>query len=191
MSDMFAPEVRCAVDEINRRFPEVGEGGTYPGHGADEPGGLPSEFYAADFWTTDKTVHDRVFRWIIDNALRLNLKLVISWERIWSVERADEGVRPYLRYGLHPKDPYQGHRNHVHTEFEEKGFYMPSIDEIRKVIRDELRSESYLRSVGVAVGDADVVPNVWGDPKNVNVRLKSALVEIGNDANAIRAKLQA
>ena len=68
---------------------------------------------------------------------------------------------------------------------------MPSIDEIRKVIRDELRSESYLRSVGVAVGDADVVPNVWGDPKNVNVRLKSALVEIGNDANAIRAKLQA
>ncbi len=46
--------------------------------------------------------------------------------------------------------------------------------------------------LAAAVWDADVIPNVWGDAStNANVRAKSALVEIGNDANAIRANLKA
>ncbi len=47
-------------------------------------------------------------------------------------------------------------------------------------------------TLAAAVWDADVIPNVWGDAStNANVRAKSALTEIGNDANKIVAKLQA
>lgn len=190
MSDVFAPEVRYAVDEINARFPALGPGGTYPHHGEDEPGGLTEEFYSADFWSTDKSVHDRVFPWIIANAERLNLKYVISWCRIWSVARADEGIRRYFQCEIPGTSPSQRHTNHVHTSFYEQGFYMPSLSDIRKVIREELDRNN--ADAAAAVWEADVIPNVWGDPTvNPEARAKSALKEIGEDTVAIRAKLQA
>jgi hypothetical protein len=52
-------------------------------------------------------------------------------------------------------------------------------------------AKKVLAGIGDAVWGADVIPNVWGDPKNPNVRAKNALGEIGRDANAIREKLQA
>lgn len=56
------------------------------------------------------------------------------------------------------------------------------LDKIKAIVRAEVAK----------VWDLDVIPNVWGDAKtNPTVRAKSALVEIGNDANAIRGKLQA
>jgi hypothetical protein len=191
MADVFAPEVRYAVDEINARFPKLGKGGTYPNHGEDEPGGLTEEFYSADFWSTVKADHDEAFAWIIANAERLNLKYVISWCRIWSVERADEGIRRYFQcVPGSDANPSQRHTNHIHTSFNEQGFYMPSLSDIRKVIREELDRNN--ADAAKAVWDADAIPNVWGDGEtNPTVRGKSALVEIGNDANAIRSKLNA
>jgi hypothetical protein len=144
VADVFAPEVRAAVDEINARFPKLGKGGTYANHGEDEPGGLPEEFYSADFWSTDKAVHDEVFPWLIANHERLNLHYVISWDRIWNVERADEGIRHYERDANHDGVLSRGerHTNHVHTTFWESGYYMPSLSDIRKVIREELRANN-------------------------------------------------
>jgi hypothetical protein len=107
----LAPRAQKVADEINAKFPELGKGGTYPGHGEDPPG----EGYAIDFWTTDRAVHDRVFKWLMANGKRLGLWYTISWERIYSFKHPERGVQAYTRYGAHPKDPSQGHRNHVHV----------------------------------------------------------------------------
>jgi hypothetical protein len=138
----FAPEVAYAVEEINDRFPALGPGGTYPNHGEDEPGGLPSEFYSADFWSTDKAVHDKVFAWCIENHERLNLHYIVSWCRIWNVERADEGIRRYFQCEIAGTGASKRHTNHVHITFWEQGFYMPSLSDIRKVIREELKANN-------------------------------------------------
>lgn len=108
----FAPHVERAVLEINRRFPRLGNGGTYPEHGEDSATGK----YAADFWATNKDVHDEAFPWLRANAKRLGIKYIISWKRIWSVARASEGVRPYTRYG-NTTNPSQLHTNHIHISF--------------------------------------------------------------------------
>jgi len=53
-------------------------------------------------------------------------------------------------------------------------------------------AKKVLAGMGEAVWNADVIPNVWTDPKaNENVRPKSALGELGRDLNAVREKLQA
>lgn len=106
----WLPHVRESVEIIEDRFNLVG--GTYPGHD-------PSESRAADFWTTSKAKHDEVFYWLIANADRLGLMYVISWKRIWSVGRRDEGVRPYTRYDDEPNPTAsQLHTNHVHTSWD-------------------------------------------------------------------------
>jgi hypothetical protein len=177
----FAPEVKPAVDEINTRFPALGRGGTYPEHGEDEPGGLPSRYYSADFWCTDKTLHDEAFKWIIANADRLNLKYVISWCRIWSVERAVEGIRPYFQCSKPGANASQRHTNHVHTSFNESGFYMPALSDIRKVIREELLRDEYLDEVADAVlsRDGQIENHFTGNPLNKFVAIKTALGTLG------------
>lgn len=176
----FAPEVQPAVEEINRTFPKLGQGGTYAGHGEDEPGGLPEQYYSADFWSTDKTVHDKVLAWFIDNAVRINGKYIISWRRIWSVARAGEGIRKYDRYGA-GASPSQAHTNHVHISFNESGFYMPSLSDIQKVIRAELQRPEYLDAVADALLDRDgkIVNNFTNNPANTHVSLKTAVSVLG------------
>jgi hypothetical protein len=109
----FAPHVARAVTEINRVFPALGKGGTYLGHGGASDGGSR---YSADFWSTSKAYHDAVFPWLRANARRLGIKYIISWERIWSVARASEGIRRYSRYGP-GATASQAHRNHIHITF--------------------------------------------------------------------------
>ena len=183
MAVTFAPEVAPAVEEINRRFPALGKGGTYPNHGEDEPGGLTEEFYSADFWSTDKGVHDQAFLWIIYNAVRLNLKYVISWNRIWSVARASEGIRPYSRDANRDGvlSASERHTNHIHTSFNESGFYMPSLADIRQVIREELRRPEYLQAAADTFLDRDgkIKNNFTDDPGNTHVALKTALSVLG------------
>ena len=77
------------MKEIEDRFNV--DGGTYPGHGED------GAEYATDFWSTSKDKHDEVLAWLIKNAVRIGGKYIITWERIWSVARQDEGICCYKR----------------------------------------------------------------------------------------------
>ena len=179
----FAPEVAYAVEEINDRFPLLGPGGTYPNHGEDEPGGLPEEFYSADFWSTDKAVHDKVFAWCIENHERLNLHYIVSWCRIWNVERADEGIRRYFQCEIEGTGASKRHTNHVHITFWEQGFYMPSLSDIRKVIREELQREEYLNAVADknATRDGNVRNSFTDNPSgNTHVSIATALGVLGD-----------
>jgi hypothetical protein len=180
----FAPEVEPAVAEINRRFPALGRGGTYPSHGSDEPGGLEENFYSADFWSTDKDVHDEAFHWIIRNAIRLNIELVISWCRIFSVRRADEGIRRYFQCDIEGTSDSKRHKNHLHVEWNESGYYMPSLADIRAVIREELKANN--DNAARANWEADIIPDVWGDPNdsNTKVRALNAVAQIGKDTKS-------
>jgi hypothetical protein len=74
-------------------------------------------WYAVDFWTTNRAVHDEVFKWLITNGKRLGIWYIISWERIYSFKHPERGVQVYDRYGVHPADPSKGHRNHLHVSF--------------------------------------------------------------------------
>jgi hypothetical protein len=186
----FAPEVALAVEEINRRFPELGKGGTYPEHGEDEPGGLPSQYYSADFWSTSKSVHDKVFAWTIASAERLNLKYVISWDRIWSWERRAEGVRPYRRDANRDGKLSAGerHTNHLHHSFNESGFYMPSTREIANEIEKRLLDPDFVQKFAAIFMSRDgIVPNTFPhtDPKNTHLTLRGVAVETGNEFSRI------
>jgi hypothetical protein len=177
----FAPEVTPAVEEINARFPALGKGGTYYEHGSDEPGGLPSQYYSADFWSTVKADHDEAMSWIILNAERLNLELVISWCRIWSVARQSEGVRRYFQCDIPGTSASQRHTNHLHVEFNEKGYYMPSLSDIRKMVREELLRPEYLNAAADAKlrRDGQIVNNFTDNPSNKFVSEATALSVLG------------
>ena len=174
MAIAFAPEVELAVTEINDRFVQLGQGGTYPGHGEDGPE------YAADFWSTDKAVHDRVLAWVIYSADRLGVKYIISWERIWSVARQDEGIRPYRRDANRDGmlSASERHTNHIHISFDPSGGYMPSAKEIA----DELAvNTKFLNAVADAVAkrDGNVVNNFTDNAANTHVSIATALGVLG------------
>lgn len=56
-------------------------------------------------------------RWFERNAGRLSVTYLIYDGKIWSTARANEGWRPYTRYGNTPNDTL-AHRDHVHVSFE-------------------------------------------------------------------------
>jgi hypothetical protein len=107
-------------------------------------------------------------------------------------------------YGFRPRT-YSGpnaHEHHVHVSVYHParladstkpwGIYEEDDMPTAKEVAAELaKNEAFLNAIGEAVWNADVIPNVWGDPKtNPNVRGKSALVEIGNDLTAVRARAE-
>lgn len=131
------PFVDRAVDEIENRFGLVGQ--TYPGHGED---GME---YAADFWSTDKAMHDRVFPWVIENGKRLGVWYVISWKRIYSLKHPERGIQAYTRYDPPPNTASQDHYNHVHVSFyttppeeEDMALSDADIDKVAKAVWDSL-----------------------------------------------------
>ena len=91
-------------EEIARRF--HAQIGTYPTHAHRDPGARADGGNAADFFLYDnsKAHHDEVLAWFRLNAKRLGATYIITWRRIWSVERASEGVRQYSG-----SDPHTGH----------------------------------------------------------------------------------
>jgi len=101
----WKPHVQTAVKEIADKF-NIGTVGTYPGHGSAGDGGIS---LSADFMTGSKSTHDAILAYGRANARRLGIKYIISWRRIWSVQRNSEGIRTYTR-----SDP---HTNHVHITF--------------------------------------------------------------------------
>lgn len=106
--------VEQSINEIERKFDLTG--GTYRGHADGDPGHNMTGDLAADFWTTDKLKHDAVLAWFKRNAVRIGATYIITWRRIWSVARADEGVRVYDRYGP-DANASQAHTNHVHISY--------------------------------------------------------------------------
>jgi hypothetical protein len=110
--DFAVPHVAAAVEEIEDTFGLVGM--TYKGHGGADDGGME---YSADFWTLDKAKHDAVLAWFIASHKRIGGKYIITWKRIFSDERSDEGVREYTRYDPPPNTQSEDHYNHVHITF--------------------------------------------------------------------------
>lgn len=53
-------------------------------------------------------------KWLEKNARRLKIRYIIFDEKIWNIERQDEGWRPYTRYGPAADDTL-AHRDHVHV----------------------------------------------------------------------------
>lgn len=91
-------------EEIARKF--NAQIGTYRGHADRDPGHDMSGDLAADFWlySNTKSRHDAVLAWFKANARRIGATYIITWRRIWSVDRAGEGVRYYGG-----SDPHTGH----------------------------------------------------------------------------------
>lgn len=171
MSETWPPWVARGVVEVETRFSL--KGGTYRGHADGDPGHDMSGDRAADFWTTNKAVHDRVLSWFVgnnfSNARRLGMTYIISWRRIASVGRASDGIRAYTRYGP-DAGASQAHTNHVHISW---GNTPPAQQE------DDLPTPE-------DVWNCDIVDDVWHpDDKNARVLAKTALKEIGLDGNRI------
>lgn len=179
----FAPHVERAVIEINNRFTALGNGTTYPGHGED------GSKYAADFWSTNKAVHDRVLKFILEDHKRLGVKYIITWERIWSDARSNEGIRHYRRDANRDGtlSPSERHTNHVHISFNveppEEDDDMPLTDadwaKFRRIVQQEVAK----------VWELDVIPNPTGDAANPTLVAKNSVAEIRKDTDEILKKL--
>jgi hypothetical protein len=153
---VFPPRVKLICAIINDRYSGLGEAGTYPGHGEDPPG--PE--YAADFWTTNKDVHDAVLHWVIQNADWLGIKYIISWKRIWSVARASEGIRNYTRYDNLPNPSLsQLHKNHVHISFDERKDGMAV-----EIKLDDASIRKVADAVSKQLGEVWTGPDTWTPP---------------------------
>jgi hypothetical protein len=200
----FAPHVERAVLEINDRFPALGKGSTYPHHGEDEPGGLPEQYYSADFWSTNKDVHDQVLRWVIEHHKRLGVKYIISWVRIWSDARSDEGVRHYSRYdGVSNASDSQLHKNHVHISFNETPppeddmpLSSADLDKIRAIVKAEVAANNDNAADLVLDRDNKIVNKddqgvIFDAGAGDYAALKTAILSLGKSVRALRKKLQA
>ena len=102
----WKPHVQRAVKEIADKF-NISTVGTYPGHGSAGDGGIS---LSADFMTGSKSKHDAILAYGKANAKRLGIKYIISWRRIWSVQRSSEGNRHY-------SGSSNPHIDHVHITF--------------------------------------------------------------------------
>jgi len=100
---------RAAAAEIGPKF-GISSISTYPGHD-------PSETKALDFMTSDLSQHNAIAQFVWANARRLAINYMISWNRIWNLQRDGVGEwRRYTRYGGGGSLSQQ-HKDHVHLSF--------------------------------------------------------------------------
>lgn len=138
-------------EEIARKF--GAQIGTYRGHADRDPGHDMSGNLATDFWLYDNTKakHDAVLAWFKTNARRIGATYIITRDRIWSVERAAEGVRDYGG-----DDP---HNDHIHISY---GTNPPEGDEedmptAKEIAAELAQNTAFLKAVGKAAWAADVI----------------------------------
>jgi hypothetical protein len=113
VSGNTSPVTRAAAAAIGPRF-GIKSIGTYPGHD-------PSETKALDFMTSDLFQHNAIARYVWANARDLGVNYMISWNRIWNLQRDAIGDwRRYTRYGGGGSASQQ-HKDHVHLSFFAKG----------------------------------------------------------------------
>lgn len=99
--------VADAANSVGPRFGIKTIYGWAPG-AYDHPKGLALDFMISDL-ANGKAIGDSLAAFLIANASALKITYVIWYRRIWSVERAGEGWRPY--------SGDSEHTDHVHASF--------------------------------------------------------------------------
>lgn len=107
------PWVSAAANEIGPKFGVRVIYGFASGDGLygyrDHPLGL-----ALDFMVSDKATGDAIASYAQANQARLGVHYIIWYRRIWNIDRASEGWRPYSKSLDGTVNP---HTNHVHVSF--------------------------------------------------------------------------
>jgi len=101
-----APEIRGFIGRAAR-----------PGNPtSDHPAGNAVDVMIPDYRSpAGVAVGDRIAAWLLANRKQLGVKYVVWNERIWSVQRQDEGWRDYCSTGVPCGDDSSSHRNHIHV----------------------------------------------------------------------------
>lgn len=102
------PHVKAAGEIIANRFNIDSLLGWYASTWGEHPKGLAIDFFAG------KSTGDQLASYAKANAGQLNVMYIIWWRKIWSVQRASEGWRPYTGTA-------NPHTDHVHVSFYEAG----------------------------------------------------------------------
>lgn len=112
------PHVQEAAEVIYDEYDGItGVGGYRSGSTSRDPNGHPAGL-AVDFMVPlnkdGKALGDDIAKFVIDNHKALNVKYVIWYQRIYNVERADEGWRKMPDRG----GDTQNHKDHPHVSFQ-------------------------------------------------------------------------
>lgn len=108
--------LRC----LHENFPEIrdflGRGSRTDNPDSDHPDGLAVDAIMPPGGpvVSPRALGDRASAWLVENAAALGVRYVIWNAQIWSVDRSDEGWRPYE----HPSgrdDDTSLHRDHIHV----------------------------------------------------------------------------
>lgn len=110
------PHVQQAAEVLSREFGITDIGG-YRAGGSRDPNGHPAGL-ALDVMVPvnaeGKKQGDALAKYVVDNADALNVKYVIWYQKIYNVDRADEGWRSMDDRG----SDTQNHKDHNHISFE-------------------------------------------------------------------------
>lgn len=107
------PWVQSAAEDIGKRFDvkDILGVGLRPNE-SDHPLGLALDFMVGK----DKAKGDAIAAYLRSNASAYGVKYIIWYDKIWSVERASEGLRAYKPPTGLTTDTAM-HRDHVHVSF--------------------------------------------------------------------------
>lgn len=113
--ESITQRMRCVRDQIKTLFKFTGTIGCYRSNGGIAGGGEHPLGRACDFMvhpgsTTQVQLGYSVANWARDNAKRLGVYYIIYRQRIWNIQRADEGWRAMEDRG----SITQNHFDHVH-----------------------------------------------------------------------------
>ncbi len=106
------PQTAAVANTLGPMFGFKTIGGYRAGNTRDvqgHPAGLALDFMTNDF-SGGRDAGNRLSAYLQEHAAALGVKYIIWEQRIWSVERADEGWRPMADRG----SPTQNHMDHVH-----------------------------------------------------------------------------
>lgn len=112
------PHVQEAAEVIHDEYDGItGVGGYRSGGSSRDPNGHPAGL-AVDFMVPlnkdGRALGDDIAKFVIDNHKALNVKYVIWYQRIYNVERPDDGWRDMDDRG----DDTQNHKDHPHVSFQ-------------------------------------------------------------------------
>lgn len=115
-----AERVRDSVREAFGPLPDGGfaPGGVGTGHGATSAhyrGDAVDFFFRPHTDPSQRAAGWRVANYLVANAQRLGIAVLIFDDLIWSAGRSPEGWRPYVRRDG-AKDPVNRHLDHVHMD---------------------------------------------------------------------------
>lgn len=158
--------------------------GTYRGHADRDPGHDMSGNLAVDLWLFNNTDanHNKILAWFKANAKRIGATYIITNSRIWSVERASEGVRRYTG-----PDP---HQDHIHISY---GTTPPKDEDEDMAVSDADATKIAARTLDMdgKIRNKDSAGKVVFDPEaGDEISLKNAIYQIGLDLRTLKSKLQ-